>query len=310
MPVGRIAPDSTASCARAGRAPVMVLFYHRIADTKPNAWTASNRMFARQMNWLKRNFEMVSLSEAQRRLASGRNDRPCVSITFDDGYADNCDQALPLLIRERIPCTYFVTTRNVIDRQPFPHDVQCGLPIEPNTPDQILALADAGIDIGCHTRHHCNLGKLTDPAELYDEIVTAREELQDLIGGPVRYFAFPYGHHVHMSTQAVAIARECGFAGICSAFGGFNFPGDDAFHLQRIHADDDLIRLKNWVTVDPRKLQETQQFAAATRNCCILHQKARCRKRTPPRCGRGNRRRAGRQRTRFAWRTPLESATR
>ena len=66
---------------------------------------------------------MVSLAEAQRRLASGRNDRPCVSITFDDGYADNCDQALPLLIRERIPCTYFVTTRNVIDGKPFPHDV-------------------------------------------------------------------------------------------------------------------------------------------------------------------------------------------
>ena len=53
-----------------------------------------------------------------------------------------------------------------------------------------------------------------------------------------------------------------GYAGVCSAYGGFNFPGDDPFHLQRIHADDDLIRLKNWVTVDPRKLQETRQFAA------------------------------------------------
>ena len=67
-----------------------------------------------------------------------------------------------------------------------------------------------------------------------------------------------------MSTAAVAVARDCGFEGICSAFGGFNFPGDDAFHLQRIHADADLIRLKNWLTVDPRKLQESRQFAAAT----------------------------------------------
>jgi peptidoglycan/xylan/chitin deacetylase (PgdA/CDA1 family) len=255
--------------AKAGRAPVMVLFYHRIADTHPTPWTASNRTFARQMAWLKRNFEMVSLFEAQRRLASDRNDRPCVAITFDDGYADNCDQALPLLVRERIPCTYFVTSRNIIDRLPFPHDVKCGVPLEPNTPQQIMALVDAGIDIGCHTRRHPNLGKLTDTAQLYDEIVTAREELQDLTGTDVRYFAFPYGHHVHMSSQAIAMARDCGFSGVCSAFGGFNFPGDDAFHMQRIHADDDLIRLKNWVTVDPRKLQETQQFAAATHE--LLH---------------------------------------
>jgi peptidoglycan/xylan/chitin deacetylase (PgdA/CDA1 family) len=254
---------------RSGQAPVMVLFYHRIADTHPNLWTASNRTFARQMAWLQRHFELVSLSEAQRRLAQGRNERPCVSITFDDGYAENCEQALPLLVRERIPCTYFVTTRNVIDRQPFPHDVQRGRPLEPNSPDQIMALADAGIEIGCHTRHHLNLGQITDEVVLYDEIVTAREELQDLIGGPVRYFAFPYGHHVHMSSQAIAMARETGYAGICSAFGGFNFAGEDPFHLQRIHADDDLIRLKNWVTVDPRKLRESRQFAAATRE--LLH---------------------------------------
>ncbi len=247
----------------------MVLFYHRIADVHPNDWTASNRVFARQVAWLKRNFELVSLAEAQRRVASGRNDRSCVSITFDDGYAENCAQALPLLVREQIPCTYFVTSRNVIDRRPFPHDVERGQPLEPNTPQQIRALAAAGIEIGCHTRQHVNLAALSDPAQLRDEIVTARHELEDLIGGPVRYFAFPYGHHVHMSRAAVSIARECGFTGICSAYGGFNFPGDDPFHLQRIHADADLIRLKNWVTVDPRKLQLSRQFAAATAE--LLH---------------------------------------
>ncbi len=41
---------------------------------------------------------------------------------------------------------------------------------------------------------------------------------------------------------------------MCSAYGGFNFPGDDPFHLQRIPVDDDMIRLKNWVTQDPRKI--------------------------------------------------------
>ena len=81
-----------------GRSPVIVLFYHRIADDGANAWTASNAIFERQIGWLQRHFDMVSLAEAQHRLRAGRNARPCVTITFDDGYADNCRRALPLLI--------------------------------------------------------------------------------------------------------------------------------------------------------------------------------------------------------------------
>ena len=72
-----------------GRVPTMVLFYHRIADDRASAWTVSNRTFARQIGWLQGHFDLVSLEEVQRRIRSGVNRRPCVSITFDDGYADN-----------------------------------------------------------------------------------------------------------------------------------------------------------------------------------------------------------------------------
>ena len=72
------------------------------------------RFFARQIRWLQKRFSLVSLEEAQRRILEGCNREPCLSITFDDGYADNCRQAIPLLIGNRIPCTYFVTVRNVL----------------------------------------------------------------------------------------------------------------------------------------------------------------------------------------------------
>jgi hypothetical protein len=78
----------------AGRAPVSVLFYHRVADDRANPWTIPEKIFARQVDWLRTRFDLVSLEEAQRRIRSGRNDRPAVSITFDDGYADNCRFAL------------------------------------------------------------------------------------------------------------------------------------------------------------------------------------------------------------------------
>src|SRR4051794_36738330 len=74
----------------AGRAPVTILYYHRVAEDRANAWTTSPRVFARQIRWLQAHFDLVSLEEAQHRIKSPRNERPAVSITFDDGYADNC----------------------------------------------------------------------------------------------------------------------------------------------------------------------------------------------------------------------------
>lgn len=250
--------------AASGRAPVMVLFYHRIADDRANEWTCSFSTFARQVQWLKKNFDLVSLEEAQARIR-GRNTRAAVSLTFDDGYADNCRQALPLLIAERVPCTYFVCTRHVLDGVPFPHDVALGKPLAPNTIDELRSLAAAGIEIGAHTRTHCNLGAIDQADVLHDEVVAAGAELAAALGRPVRYFAFPYGQYANLNQRVFAAAREAGYQAVCSAYGGYNFPGDDAFHLQRIHADDDLLRFKNWLTVDPRKLKVRRYALRAER---------------------------------------------
>jgi len=165
-----------------------------------------------------------------------------------------------LLIEHKIPCTYFVATSHVIEGRPFPHDVAAGRPLAPNTPEEIREMALGGIEIGAHTRTHADLGRETNPDRLHDELIVARQELQAMTGTAVRHFAFPYGQKSNLSGAAFRIARQAGYDGVCSAYGGFNFPGDDAFHLQRIHVDDDLIRLKNWVTVDPRKLRGNQRY--------------------------------------------------
>ena len=69
-------------------------------------------------------------------------------------------------------------------------------------------------------------------------------------GKPIRYFAFPYGLHANLNAEAFRLARRAGYQGACSAYGGYNWPGDDHFHLQRIHADPEMLRLKNWLTSD------------------------------------------------------------
>ena len=238
--------------------PVIVLFYHRVAEDTPNDWTMPRRMFERQVAWLRRHVDLVSLEEAQRRIRSGRNERTAVSITFDDGYADNCRHALPLLVRNAIPCTYFVSVDHVVNQVPFPHDLAAGKPLAPNTPEQLRLLANSGVEIGLHTRTHADVGRIDDPAILKDEVVDCGTELGTMIGRPIRYFAFPYGLPANLGAAAFRLGRDAGYLGMCSAFGAYNLPGADPFHVRRVHADPEWIRWLNWVTLDPRKLHASK----------------------------------------------------
>ncbi len=88
---------------------------------------------------------------------------------------------------------------------------------------------------------------------LRDELLVAKHELESIAGRPVRYFAFPFGQLTNLSPAAFQYARRAGYEAACSAYGGYNFPGGDPFHVRRIHVDSDLVRLKNRATVDPRK---------------------------------------------------------
>lgn len=247
--------------AAAGRAPIGILIFHRVADDAVNDWTTPTADFIEAIRWLKRHSRFLSLAEVQQRLRSGRNSYPSVSITFDDGYAENCDVALPLLVKERIPCTYFVSTGPVLEGRPFPHDLEMGNRFPPNTIDQLKEFSEAGIEIGAHTRTHADMGRTWDRQRLLDEIVTARDDLEAAVGCRIRYFAFPFGRHENLSVEAFQVAREAGYAGVCSAYGGYNFPGDDAFHLQRRGVDGPVVRLKNWALVDPVRHFRVPRFS-------------------------------------------------
>ncbi|MCA9129555.1 MAG: polysaccharide deacetylase family protein [Planctomycetales bacterium] len=240
----------------AGKLPISILFYHRVADDQPNDWTISRRDFAMHLDWLQDRFEIVSLSEAQNRIIANRSDRPTVAITFDDGYADNSDFAIPELSRRQLPATYFVATDYVREGKPFPHDVAAGSPLAPNTIDQLREYQSMGIEIGAHTRSHPDLGKITEEQLLRDEIVGSIEDLSSWLDFSVRYFAFPYGMPNNTSQRAVDLLQSQGISGFCTAYGAYNWPSQNGFHLRRIHADPGLIRLQNWLTLDPRKLDE------------------------------------------------------
>lgn len=245
--------------AEQGRAPVAILFYHRIADSHPNGWTLPVQDFQRQIEWIGERFDLVSLGEAQRRLESQNSRRPAVAITFDDGYGENCEAAVPLLLRHNVPFTYFVSTQIIKDQSAFPHDLEAGVRLRPNTITELRSMSDAGVEIGAHTRTHPDLGRSTDPDWLREEIVGSMEDLEAWIGRRPTSFAFPFGQIENMTPKAMAVARGAGIETICSAYGAYNLPGQVSeqhgpLHLRRIHADPEWARFLNWMTFDTRKL--------------------------------------------------------
>lgn len=239
-----------------GRVPIGILFYHRIADQHPNTWTLSCADFARQLDWLQTHFDIVSLAEAQRRVRSANCEQPTISLTFDDGYAENADYAIPELLRRGLTATYFVSTDFVTNRQGFPHDLASGTYLPPNTLEQLRDFAAQGIEIGAHTRSHVDLGAIHDPAILESEIVGSARDLERWLDCRVRYFAFPFGLPENTSQMAVDLILQHGFEGFCTAYGAWNWPNTAGFHLRRIHADPGLEKLCNWLTFDSRKLHE------------------------------------------------------
>lgn len=76
----------------------------------------------------------------------------------------------------------------------------------------------------------------------------------------MRHFAFPYGMHRNLHSAAVSVVRDAGYESFSSAYGGFNLPGDDPFHIQRIGGEGPLSRLMNWATIDPLKQLRHRRF--------------------------------------------------
>ncbi len=256
---------------KAGIAPISVSFYHRVADCNPNGWTIGCEEFRHQIDHCQEYFELIGLDEVQRRVRDFDSRSAALSITFDDGYRDNSDFAIPLLVERGIPCTYFVTTSNVRDQIPFEHDKRLRQPLPVNSVKQIREMSDAGIEIGCHTRHHVDFSTIHDRARIEDEVIRAKGELEQMIGRPVRYFAFPFGMPGQLTQAAIEVVSEAGFAGFCSAFGAYNLVGRDSFHIRRFHGDPEFARLQNWLSIDPRKVRKEPTICYSLPNTESFH---------------------------------------
>lgn len=100
------------SLVRFAGARLLVLIYHRVR-TEPDAMFPDEpdaRMFREQMTVLAEDFRVLPLGEALTLQEQGRLPARAVAVTFDDGFADNATEALPILRELGLPATFFVAT--------------------------------------------------------------------------------------------------------------------------------------------------------------------------------------------------------
>ncbi len=95
-----------------GETCLSILIYHRVLrlpdPMRPEEITSGE--FLRQMQTLARRFQVLPLAEAVELLPMRKLPERSVCITFDDGYADNHDVALPVLASLGLPATFFVAS--------------------------------------------------------------------------------------------------------------------------------------------------------------------------------------------------------
>jgi peptidoglycan/xylan/chitin deacetylase (PgdA/CDA1 family) len=90
--------------------PVLVLLYHRVTtlSSDPEMLAVTPDNFRAQIRFLKENFPIVRFEEDWANVR-----KPAIAITFDDGYADNALEALPILEEAGAPATFFVSTGTI-----------------------------------------------------------------------------------------------------------------------------------------------------------------------------------------------------
>jgi peptidoglycan/xylan/chitin deacetylase (PgdA/CDA1 family) len=243
-PVQQITPmtaEPTSSSVPATESPVLpqkrttkvpILVYHHLSQSVSGGSSALRRLtvtaeiFAQQMQYLQDNgYHVITFSDIADYFENGKElpNYPVI-ISFDDGWENQFEYALPSLEKYHYTATFFVITDYI------------GHPGFISWP-QLQTLLTDGMKIGSHSRSHPRLNKIKDSAKLWDQIYNSKTILETQLETPVEEFAYPYGLYNATATTAVKQAGYRAGRGCCS---GIAHTSSDVFALKAVMVPNDM----------------------------------------------------------------------
>jgi peptidoglycan/xylan/chitin deacetylase (PgdA/CDA1 family) len=206
-----------------------ILTYHSIDDSG-SLISVSPSLFEQQMESLAQSgVPVVALDQVL-------SVRGSVALTFDDGYRNFADVALPVLERLQFPATLFVVSGFCGRRNEWPDQPAGAMPSLPLLPWQELAALPPSVALGAHTITHRDLRKLSRE-DCEHELSDCREEIKRRTSRPVRWLAYPYGASSPelrlLAGRHFELAVGTTLAYVSRRSDRFDLPRIDAYYLRR-----------------------------------------------------------------------------
>jgi peptidoglycan/xylan/chitin deacetylase (PgdA/CDA1 family) len=218
-----------------------VLMYHKVNDLWPNPTTVPTAVFAEQMDVLDAlGYRPVSLEDVRSHYVEGAPLPPlAVLISFDDGYRDNLENAVPILRKHGYPAVVFVPIGYLDGDWPLPHEEALrvlGVRNETVDWDDLSAFEEAAVRVESHGIGHRPVAEL-DPAEATREIALSKLRLEERLGRRVVAYAFVKGSLADYRPEHASLVQQAGYELAFTSVSGANAAGADRFRLRRYNVE-------------------------------------------------------------------------
>jgi peptidoglycan/xylan/chitin deacetylase (PgdA/CDA1 family) len=266
-----------------GQRTLSILMYHKVNDLPDNPTTVPVSKFDEQLNRLgELGYNVIDLDAVLDHYTLGKPlPEKAVLITFDDGYRDTLENALPVLSKYGHTAVIFIPVAYMEDETPLPHEarlVERGMRNRTLDWGLMRELDAGGVRVESHGIAHRPLAEVTLD-ESVREIAVSKLKLEEQLGRPVRSYAYVKGSEAHFHPVHESILKQAGYEIAFTSISRANGSGTNPFRLGRYNVEPypartfdlvlsgacDLIAVKDTVAGTHARRLFNQALGTATR---------------------------------------------